>query len=422
MKILIYSMNYYPELTGIGKYSGEMATWFQEKGHTVKVVTAPPYYPHWKVDNKYRSFSYQRETINGVQVHRCPLYVPKTPTTITRLLHLFSFSFTSSFSLFKQLFWKPNVVITVNPTMFCTPAAICFSKLSRAKSILHIQDFELDAMLGLGMSKEGHVAGFAKKIESKLMSKFDMVSSISYSMVNLANKKMSVTDKAIYFPNWVDVDFITPSADRKIFLKKWNIPASKKVILYSGNLGKKQGLEIVLHAAKCMKENDDVLFVIVGTGAAKNELTNQAKKLNLNNVLFHPLQDYKDLPALMALADIHLVIQKKGAANAVLPSKLTTILSAGGTAIITAEKEAELGLFCRKNPSVAYCVEPEEPELFTAKLQSVISTIDVSNRKHNEHARLYAKEYLEKNHVLEHFEQAIVDMLESNKAANRLQI
>ncbi len=411
MKVLVYGINYSPELTGIGKYTGEMAAWFQKKGHSVRIITAPPYYPQWEVDKKYSSFLYRRETIDGVRVYRSPLYVPSKPKTLNRLLHLMSFSLSSSLLLIKHLFWKPDVIISIEPTMFCAPSTLLFSKISKAKSVLHIQDFELDAMLGLGMGKEGGISRFGSKIESKIMSKFDMVSSISYSMVQLANKKMEGENESLYFPNWVDIDFITPNANRGYFLNKWEIPESKKVVLYSGNLGKKQGLEIVLQAAESMLSQEEVLFIIVGTGAAKDELLSQAKKLKLTNVQFHPLQEYKDLPSLMTLADLHLVIQKKGAANAVLPSKLTTILSAGGTALITAEKDTELGLFCEKNPEAAYCVEPEELDIFTEKLRTILSSIDVSTRAHNNSARSYAITYLEKNKVLEKFEQDIQELV-----------
>ena len=61
MKILIYGINYHPELTGIGKYTGELAEWLAKRGNKVKVVTAPPYYPKWKIDKEYSSYRYQIE-------------------------------------------------------------------------------------------------------------------------------------------------------------------------------------------------------------------------------------------------------------------------------------------------------------------------------------------------------------------------
>lgn len=96
MKILVYGINYSPELTGIGKYTGEMVEWMASRGHDVRVITAPPYYPEWKVGERYSSWRYRREE-GAATVWRCPLYVPKQPSTLKRLLHLGSFAL-SSFS------------------------------------------------------------------------------------------------------------------------------------------------------------------------------------------------------------------------------------------------------------------------------------------------------------------------------------
>ena len=88
MKILIYGINYSPELTGIGKYSGDMGAWFAQRGHETRVITAPPYYPEWEVQPPFKSWAFKAEEISGARVYRCPLYVPNTPTTVTRLFHL----------------------------------------------------------------------------------------------------------------------------------------------------------------------------------------------------------------------------------------------------------------------------------------------------------------------------------------------
>src|ERR1700722_1603193 len=96
MRILIYSTNFAPEPTGIGKYSGDMACWLADHGHEVRVVCAPPYYPAWQLDGKYRWPLYRREKWRGVDVWRTPLWVPKSPKGgLTRVVHLLSFAITS---------------------------------------------------------------------------------------------------------------------------------------------------------------------------------------------------------------------------------------------------------------------------------------------------------------------------------------
>lgn len=92
MKILILGLNFAPELIGVGKYTGELAAWFGKQGHEVKVVTSPPYYPAWKIGEGYRSYLYRREQRDGIDILRCPLWVPSYPTTLKRIIHLVSFA------------------------------------------------------------------------------------------------------------------------------------------------------------------------------------------------------------------------------------------------------------------------------------------------------------------------------------------
>jgi len=144
MRILIYSLNFPPELTGVGKYSGELADWLAGKGHEIRVVTAMPYYPNWKIFQNYSGKYYMREKINSLDIWRSFHYVPGSVSTVKRALHLISFSVTSIPNLCAQIFWRPNLVFVLEPTLFCAPAAILVAKLAGSKTWLHIQDFELD--------------------------------------------------------------------------------------------------------------------------------------------------------------------------------------------------------------------------------------------------------------------------------------
>ena len=403
MKILLYGLNYAPELTGIGKYSGEMCEWLAANGHDVRVICAPPYYPQWQVDKAYSGWHYHTEQRNNVTIFRCPLFVPKKPKALTRLVHLFSFGLSSLPVLFRQWSWKPDIVMSIQPTSFCIPATLLFCTLRGTKSLLHIQDFELDAMLGLGMGlgKAGMMAKMAGQVERWFMPRFDMISTISYSMLQKAKDKTSHPEKVFYFPNWVDTDFLTPDANAGLFRQRWGIAKTTRVVLYSGNMGKKQGLEIVLQAANLLNQEPDLLFLMIGTGAALEELMQQAEHLQLTNLRFYPLQPYEDLPALMALANIHLVVQKKGAADAVLPSKLTTILAVGGDSVITAEAHTELSLLCEEYPGIARCIEPENAEVLAATLKDMLLTLPVKALGvYNKVAYQFSLDNLKKDQIL----------------------
>ncbi|WP_393948475.1 colanic acid biosynthesis fucosyltransferase WcaI [Kluyvera intermedia] len=401
MKILVYGINYSPELTGIGKYTGEMVEWMMQQGHEVRVITAPPYYPEWQVGVNYSAWRYRREE-GAATVWRCPLYVPKQPSTIKRLLHLGSFAVSSFFPLMAQRSWKPDRIIGVVPTLFCTPGMRLLAKLSGSRTLLHIQDYEVDAMLGLGMAgkgKSGSVAKLASAFERSALHNVDNVSTISRSMMKKACEKGVPMEKVIFFPNWSEVSRFRDVSETLIIAlrQRLGLPEDRKLILYSGNIGEKQGLESVIDAADQLR-HQPWLFVIVGQGGGKARLEKMAAERGLDNVKFLPLQSYEDLPALLAMGDCHLVIQKRGAADAVLPSKLTNILAVGGNAVITAEAETELGQLCQDNPGIAVCVTPESVPSLVEGIERALMM-----PKQNVIARAWAERTLDKEHVLEHF-------------------
>ena len=298
--------------------------------------------------------------------------------------------------------WKPDRIIGVVPTLFCTPGMRLLAKLSGARTLLHIQDYEVDAMLGLGMAgngRAGKVAKLASAFERSGLHNVDNVSTISRSMMNKACEKGVAPEKVIFFPNWSEVSRFreVPETLAMALRQRLGLPDERKIILYSGNIGEKQGLESVITAAEQLREQP-WLFAIVGQGGGKARLEKMVAERGLDNVKFLPLQSYEDLPALLAIGDCHLVIQKRGAADAVLPSKLTNILAVGGNAVITAEPQTELGQLCLDNPGIAVCVTPES-------VPSLVEGIEQALKmpKRNAVARAWAERSLDKEHVLNQF-------------------
>lgn len=399
MKILVYGINYSPELTGIGKYSGEMCEWLVQQGHQVKVVTAPPYYPQWIIKDGYKKYFYSREIIKGVDVYRCPLYVPQKLSTFKRIIHLLSFSISSTVKLFTLIKWKPDITLCVVPTLFCSLTALGYSRISGSKSIIHIQDYELDAMFGLGMhsDKVEIFRKFAFKIEQKILTSYDAVSTISYSMISKAENKGVDPRKIIFFPNWTDTSHFSREYNAQLIREMFNIPDGAKIILYSGNIGEKQGVDIIIDIAERFS-NENIIFLIVGSGAGKEKLTKLANYNSLDKVVFGDLVPYEYLPDLLASASCHLVIQRRGVADAVLPSKLTNIFAVGGQCVITAESDTELGILCANNKGIAVLVEPENVDELEKGIRECLDKEGV-----NQIASNYAKKYLDRDNILSTF-------------------
>ncbi len=343
MKILVLSTNFYPELTGVGKYSGEMSSWLSNAGHDVRVICSPPYYPQWSIYSGYYSFFYSKERYNNLTVFRCPIWVPKKPSGYKRLLHLISFAISSFPLLLFHIFWRPDVVFCVEPSLFNSFGAISVSKLSGAKSILHIQDFEVDAAFQLQVVKAAWLTKTIYFVETFLMRRFDRISTISQTMLKKLTGKNVDQERQIFFPNWVDTSAIYP-LQLSIYRDQLNLDYDSIVCLYSGNIGLKQGLEIIIDAAKRLNK-EKIIFVMAGSGAALDNL--KAMSSDMENVVWLPLQPVDKLNEFLNLADIHLLPQRADAADIVMPSKLTGMLSSGRSIVATASPGTEVIVFWR---------------------------------------------------------------------------
>ncbi|GAB6120628.1 colanic acid biosynthesis fucosyltransferase WcaI [Dysgonomonas termitidis] len=400
MRILIYGINYYPELTGIGKYTGEMASWFAQQGHDVSVFTAMPYYPEWEIHKQYRGKLWYKEVIDNVKIYRCPFYVPKRINSKKRILHEFSFLWSSSFRWLPALFKKRfDLVITINPPFYIGFFSYIYSIFKKTVLITHVQDLQIDAAKNLEMLSNQEALNIMFKLEKFLLRKSDFISTLTLGMKERIIKKGIGESKIIMLPNWVDTDFIKPIPKDQSLRNQFNIPINDTVILYSGNMGKKQGLDLLINVAGQYKYRSDVHFIMVGAGAEKDNLENMAREKGLSNMKFYPLQPYEKLPTLLATADIHLVLQKKDASDLVMPSKLTGILSAGGCAIVTAVLGSSLYEDIRNHDMGILC-EPESEQALKEAINIALLR-DTTQIKKN--ARKYAERYLNKDKILTSF-------------------
>lgn len=359
MRILIHGINFSPELTGIGKYTGEMAEWLAAQGHEVRVVTAPPYYPQWKVAEGYANgWRKEQRPIppgpllkkrgepsprgrEGMVVYRCPLWVPVRPSGLKRVLNLASFALSSFPVMLRQVFWRPDMVLVVEPPLFCAPQTWLVARLSGAGAWLHVQDFEVDAAFDLGILQAAWLKRWVLFAERCLIRRFDRVSTISAKMLEKLENKGVKAERAILFPNWVDLDAIRPMEEASEFRARLGILPHQVVALYSGNMGEKQGLEIILEAAAKLQGSANIRFVLCGDGAAKPRLLKEYE--NLPNVAWLPLQPVDKLNELLNMADIHLLPQRADAADLVMPSKLTGMLASGKPVVATAYPDTQLG-------------------------------------------------------------------------------
>jgi colanic acid biosynthesis glycosyl transferase WcaI len=406
MKILLVSMNFSPELTGIGKYSGEMAEGLVDRGHEVTVVCAPPYYPTWSVGHDYSAGAYTTETPRpGLTIRRCPVWIPDRLTGLKRLVHLASFALSSLPVLLNLVLWQPRIVFVVAPGLFTAPGAWLAARLSGAKAWLHIQDFEVDAAFELGMLKQPLARHGALWAERWLMRRFDAVSTISSRMLRqLARKGMPLQHTEV-LPNWVDLSRITPQGPNGSSLelrRMLGITPTQIVCLFSGTINRKQGVGVLIEAARRLKGSPELVFVICGNGEVRPSL--EAAAADLPNVRFIDLQPADELNALLNMADIHLLPQLSGAADLVMPSKLAGMLASGRPVVAAAIPGTEIASI------VVGCGIVTQPECPDGFVEAIIAL--ASDRERRQRLGAAARAYAER--VLD--AELIFDRLDSRLA------
>jgi colanic acid biosynthesis glycosyl transferase WcaI len=398
MKILLYGINYAPELTGIGKYTAEMAETLAATGHQVRVVCAPPYYPEWRLATGFSAFRYTHEWRNGVHIWRTPLWVPSQPKGARRIAHLASFALSSLPVLLRHAFWRPDVVVCIAPSLMNAPTGWLVARLTGAYAWLHIQDYEVDSAFSLGMLKGSLLKCTALALERVLLKRFDTVSTISGKMVEHALRKGVEESKVVRFSNWADTESIYPLDRHSRLRSELNIPDAATVVLYSGNMGAKQGLEVLAAAAVGFAQRDYVVFVFCGTGPARDAVT--AVCGNLRNCRFIDLQPLDRLNELLNLADIHVLPQRADAADLVMPSKLTGMLASGRAVIAMASPGTEL--YEAVSPR-GVVVPPGDASLLVSAIERLANNA-VERARLGAAGREFAQAVLARDAVLSEFE------------------
>ena len=338
-QVLIVGLNYAPEPVGIGPYTHGLAEALVARGAQVRVLAGKPYYPQWQTYPEFAKGGWLTSSEGGVEVTRCPHYVPAQPSGIKRVIHLASFALSAlPHALRAALRGKgerPELVIAIAPALLSIFTAWIAARLSGAKMWIHVQDFEVEAALATGLMDQGRLsARLARWVEGAFLKSGDFVSTISPQMCAKLVAKGVAAGRVFEMRNWSDARFAADPAGAARVRSAWGL-TGKTVALYSGNIARKQGIEILVEAARLLQDRTDISFVICGEGPNRAELERLAA--GLGNIQLHDLQPAEKMGAMLTMADLHLLPQIAGAADLVLPSKLTNMLASGRPVVATTE-------------------------------------------------------------------------------------
>ena len=324
MKILFFTHYYTPEGNAPATRVSALCERWVKAGHDVTVVTCPPNVPNGIVYDGYAN-KRTSEVINGVKVERVKLYIAANKGAVRRVLNYVSYFVKSLLAAMRLP--KPDVVIATSPQIFCGYVGVWYKRLRRVPLVMEIRDIWPESMFAVGANVPKIGIWMLEIIEKAMYRKCDKLVTVGQGYFDrLAEKgvpkeKMSIvmngTDLAVYLPREKNVEL----------LKKYGLDG-KFVVSYIGTVGMACGLEVVLGAAENLVTKDtkigkDVIFVIVGDGAHRAKLEEEAKQRGLANVVFTGRQPKSSMPDWVSSSDASLVhLKKTELFTTVMPSKI----------------------------------------------------------------------------------------------------
>jgi len=350
LRVLMVALNFHPEPTGSGVYNGDLAFWLAERGHRVEVVTAPPHYPGWRRHPAYRYGRWMRERVHGVEVFRCPILLPSTPRGMRRIVFLASFAASAApVALARARVLRPDWVVCVEPTLLSLPLGLAAARTARARLWYHVDDIELVAAATIDGMRA--FAGAARGLYSALVARADVVSTITETMRERLVDLGARPERCRLVPRWIEPAGFDREAGMRL-REQLGVPSEHPLVLYAGGMGAKQGIEQLAPLVECV-EASTVRFVFCGNGPLRR-LLDERLGGDPRVRLLDPLPD-AEYRALMAAADVHLLLQRADTTVFCMPSKLSAMLATEGVIVAQAAAGSELA---RLLEGIAWVVEP----------------------------------------------------------------
>jgi len=341
MKIFLHTMYYLPDFGSAPVLMDELAGYLAAAGHEVEVVTTMPR----ARGAEFRGLFYSRRKDRGFVVKR--FWTNSAPFPLARLLAWNIYTAGALLNLLSVR--KGDVLFLRTPPLQLGVPAFWAKAVCGARVLVNVQDIHPDLAIESGILKNPAGIRFAKALEKWVYGLADRVAVISDGFARNLCEKGVPAGKVEVLPNWVDTDFLKPGPKDNPVSRRHGLH-DKFVVMYSGtvSISSNRALERVLEAAKILAGDPDIIFVIVGEGLKKEALRKKAASLGLRNTAFLPFQPYRDLPDLLASADVLLVPLDKEKSQLSVPSKLYTFMAAGRPILGLAEPDSEVAILLRE--------------------------------------------------------------------------
>jgi colanic acid biosynthesis glycosyl transferase WcaI len=358
MRIVVLSINYWPEETGIGPVTTWRCEYLASRGHDVTVCTTFPYYPQWKVDERHRKGFWQREERNGVTILRSFAWIPAKVSPVRRIL--FEMSFLASNLARTLSARKPELLLVISPPLGLAITARLLGRFWRIPFVYDVMDLQPDAAADLGMLRQGAFLRTLYGLERFAYRHADLVSTLTEGMRQRIIGKAISPNKVALFPSRSDHALLVldAGAGGETFRRAHGLEG-KFMVAHSGNMGVKQGLNVILGAAALSRERPDIVYLLVGDGAVRKELEARAASMGLANVRFMPLLPREQFHELLAAADLCLITQQRSVADILFPSKTVTLMTAGCPILASVNSSSEVARIVHQS-GAGIVVAPED--------------------------------------------------------------
>jgi colanic acid biosynthesis glycosyl transferase WcaI len=369
MRVLVWGINYAPEVTGIAPCNVALCEHLRGAGHDAEMLTSFAYYPDWKKAPADAGRLYRDDVIEGVPVHRCWHYVPARVSALKRILHEGTFVLTS---LLRALaLQRPDVIVIVSPPLLLGAAGWLLGLLRRAPFVFHVQDLQPDAAVGLGMLKPSAFTRLLYRLEAFAYARAARVSGISRGMLRAFADKGVPAVKCIYFPNGLRLPEAAQSVPTGAWRARHGFGVDDFLAVYSGNLGMKQGLEVLAETARLLTDKR-VRIVVCGQGAARARLEEAIAQEHLPNLTLLPLQDPDAYREMMGDTDVCLITQQAGTGQYFFPSKVLMALAFARPVLAVADPTSELAVALDEG-HFGWCARPGDAAGVAQALTSAAS-------------------------------------------------
>lgn len=374
MKLLVIAPHFEPDVAPTGIVITRVVEELAARGHGIEVVTAFPWYREHKVEPGYGGRLVRYEDTPWGRITRINPFAPSDKRNITRRAAAFA-----AFSIVSALIagrGDPiDGVLAVSPPLTLGVSGRLAATLRHAPLVFNVQDVFPDIAIELGVLTDQRLISVARYLERYCYKSADAITVLSDDLAANVASKTADPDKIRVIPNFVDTEVIRPQERMNPYRQEFGL-GDKTVVMYAGNVGLSQSLDIVLDAAGALAYEDDLVFVINGQGASRQEL--EAKARGMRNVVFVDMQPNERVPEVLAAADIHLVPLKRGLGQHSVPSKTYSILAAGRPLIAAVDRDSEIARIVEQS-GAGVRIAPDDAEALAKTIRDLIDSPDRRN-------------------------------------------